>query len=101
MGPGENPSSQSVKDFAESVAPLLSRRELLTELEQGPSNDQFVLISLWHSVFKTYSEGMPHIVFMGGSLDRSYLAIFKRPLVPADLQRLWSCGSTAPTGSVL
>jgi hypothetical protein len=32
----------------------------------------------------------PNAVFMGGTADAAHLAVFRRPLVPADFVRLWS-----------
>ena len=71
-------------------ASLSTERELFVPLEGGPSNDHVAAADLWHSFLKARAKVIPNAVFMGGVADESYLAVFKRPLVPSDFVLLWS-----------
>lgn len=72
------------------AASLATERELLVPLEGGPSNDHVAAADLWHSFLKAHTKVIPNAVFMGGVPDETYLAVFKRPLVPSDFVLLWS-----------
>ena len=39
---------------------------------------------------KDLTKGVPNTVFIGGIPERTYLAVFKRPLVPRDFVQLWT-----------
>jgi type VI secretion system protein VasJ len=75
----------------EGKAPSLpNKAELFLPLDREASNDPFALAGVWHSLLKARIRSVPNAVFMGGAPDETYLAIFKRPLVPSDFVRLWS-----------
>jgi type VI secretion system protein VasJ len=59
-------------------------------LDQGPSHDQFELIGLCHLLVKSRTEMAPNAIFMGGTLEKTYCAFFRRPLAPSDFIQLWS-----------
>jgi hypothetical protein len=44
----------------------------------------------WHQAFKRHVADIPSTVFMGGSLQRSFIVFFNRPLVADDFVDLWS-----------
>ncbi len=62
-------------------------------LDRESFHDQFALISLWHRLLKKSDKTVPNAIFMGGTVERSYLAFFKRPLLTGDFVRLWSISS--------
>jgi type VI secretion system protein VasJ len=59
-------------------------------LDQGLSHDQFELIGLCHLLVKARTEIVPNVIFMGGTLEKTYCAFFRRPLTPSDFIQLWS-----------
>ncbi len=46
---------------------------------------------------KSFIKGVPNTVFVGGIPEKTFLAIFKRPLIPSDFVQLWSCASMGIT----
>jgi hypothetical protein len=44
----------------------------------------------WHQALKTYLPDTPSTVFMGGSLENTFLVLFQRPLAVDDFIGLWS-----------
>lgn len=73
---------------------LTERTELYIGLDGGPFKDQFTGIGFWHSHFKTHLNAIPNAIFMGGMLEKSYLALYRRPLVASDFLDLWSLSFT-------
>jgi type VI secretion system protein VasJ len=64
--------------------------EVFVSLDRGPCNDKIMRVSLWHLLFSESSAEVPNALFMGGTLEKAYLALFRRPLKSADFTRLWS-----------
>jgi type VI secretion system protein VasJ len=77
----------------DKVSSLSQKRDFLVPLDGGPSDDPQTLTVLWHALLKTHTSEVPNVVFMGGASDKTYLAVFKRALVPNDFVRLWSVWS--------
>jgi type VI secretion system protein VasJ len=67
--------------------------EVFVSLDRGPCNDKIMRVSLWHLLFRESAPSVPNAVFMGGTLEKGYLAFFKRPLKSADFMQLWSVSS--------
>ncbi len=67
--------------------------ETFFDLNQNPTKDCHALIHLCHKMIKDQRKEIPKTVFMGGNSLKTYLAIFRRPLVSEDFLRLWSIGS--------
>ncbi len=81
------------REISETIDRLSKKTEFLVPFEHGPSGDVFSLAILWHSLLKARLAGAPNAIFMGGVPERTYLAVFKRSLVPTDFVRLWSAVS--------
>lgn len=64
--------------------------ELHVSLDRGPVNDKIILVSLWHELASAAAKRVPTTLFMGGGLDRSFMAIYRRALAPGDFLQLWS-----------
>uniref|UniRef100_A0A831UBU3 Type VI secretion system protein TssA n=1 Tax=Geobacter metallireducens TaxID=28232 RepID=A0A831UBU3_GEOME len=64
--------------------------EFSVRLDRGPVNDKITLVSLWHLLVKGAAKGVPNVLFMGGTLERSFLASYRRALAPGDFLHLWS-----------
>ncbi|MDH4264795.1 MAG: TagF domain-containing protein [Deltaproteobacteria bacterium] len=82
-------------DFEELERQVLHRKEekeFFIHLDQEPL-DPSAWIRFWHFHFKKKGEGIPNALFMGGTLAKAFLAVFKRPLVASDFVRLWSVAS--------
>lgn len=80
-------------DLKKQASNFSEKAECFIYLDQGLFHDQITLISFWHSLFKTHVKSAPNAVFMGGTVEKTYLAFFKRPLTAADFIQLWSVSS--------
>lgn len=70
--------------------------EIYVSLDRGPFNDKIMRVSLWHLLFREAATVVPNAVFMGGTLEKAYLALFRRPLKSTDFTQLWSVSSSGP-----
>jgi type VI secretion system protein VasJ len=78
---------RELRKLAESCA---DKGEIMVSLDRGSSNDKIIRVSLWHVLFKDAAAGIPSSVFIGGTLEKGYLALFRRVLQSADFLSLWS-----------
>ncbi len=83
---------QQLKKQAESLS---ERRECFVSLDRGPCKDKILQVSLWHHLFKTSFKAQPRSLFLGGNLEKAFLAAFHRSLKTEDLVQLWSVSSTS------
>ena len=86
-------STRSFGDLESQVSKLTGGKEFFIKLDQEPI-DPSTWISFWHFLFKKKGEVIPNALFMGGTLAKAFLAVFKRPLMPSDFVRLWSVSSS-------
>ena len=82
-----------LKQLQKQAAGLASQAELFVSLERGASVDKILQISLWHHLFREIMTGAPSALFLGGTLEKAYLAVFKRSLSAPDFIQLWSVSS--------
>jgi len=87
---GSGVSSWEPHDFGTLEAGLREEKEIMVYLDEKYPHDQLTLSCLYHSAFKARSPVLPNAVFMGGTLETTYLAVFQRPLTSADFVKLWS-----------
>jgi type VI secretion system protein VasJ len=66
------------------------KAEVFISLDRGPCNDKIMHVSLWHLLSRESVKALPNAMFMGGTLDKAFLAVIKRPLKPTDFIQLWS-----------
>lgn len=79
--PGELKITEMLKQGnAESFVPL----------DQNAHHDHNALISYCHFFIKSSAKAAPNAVFMGGTFGRAFLVFYKRPLMPADFEKLWT-----------
>jgi len=82
------------KDFLDnmkaSFTSVAHDKEFFTILNPNASQGLFAMIILWHAAVRAHIAGAPSAVFMGGTPGNIYLAVFLRPLSPADFVTLWS-----------
>lgn len=91
-GPNSNTNdlSSNLRDMEEKASSASDRAELIVHLDQNPLNDQFAQVSLWHYLLKNHTKAAPYSIFMGGTVERVYLALFRRALTTGDFVQLWS-----------
>jgi type VI secretion system protein VasJ len=91
---------QQLEIFAASEhAELDSRIASLREEDpflclDGLQYDPTDLVILCHVLFRSRSSKTPNVVFLGGAVDHTYFALFRRPLRANDFNRLWSVSTT-------
>jgi type VI secretion system protein VasJ len=88
-----SPTSHNPRAVENKAASLSAETDFFVPLDDGPSNDHLAVAGLWHFFLKAHARAVPNAVFMGGVPDEAYLAVFKRPLMPADFVQLWSLWS--------
>lgn len=71
------------------IAALVKNKEMLLQLPSTTSEELLQQIIHWHMQFKSRLKQLPNAVFIGGDVARTYLAVFSRSLVSADLEKLW------------
>jgi len=74
---------------------LADKTEFFISLDRGPCNDKILPVSLWHRLFKTTVKTLPQTLFMGGTLEKAFLAGYNRNLKAADVVQLWSAATPA------
>ncbi len=83
------------KKLTEQVAGLSDKKEYFVSLDRGPCNDKILQVSLWHHLFKMTVNILPQTLFLGGTLEKAFLATYNRNLKAADAVQLWSASSGA------
>jgi type VI secretion system protein VasJ len=67
--------------------------EFLTFFDANACLDAVTAAGLWHAELMEQQAGVvPNAAFLGGILNATYLAVFRRPLMVQDFIRLWSVG---------
>jgi type VI secretion system protein VasJ len=82
-----------LRELKKLAAGNADKGEVFVSLDRGPCNDKIMRVSLWHLLFRESATGVPNAAFMGGTLEKGYLALFRRPLKSADFTQLWSVSS--------
>lgn len=82
-----------LKRLEDTVSSVSGKTVIMECLDYNSFRDHFTLVTLWHSFLKAFMPDLPNAVFMGGTPETTYFAVFKRPLLPDDFVRLWSIPS--------
>ena len=82
-----------ISQLEEGISSLSERMDCFILLDQMPPRDDFELIGLYHSLLRARMEVAPSAIFVGGTAQKPYIAVFRRPLAPSDFIRLWSITS--------
>ncbi|RPJ00069.1 MAG: DUF2094 domain-containing protein, partial [Deltaproteobacteria bacterium] len=61
--------------FGQRINVLLQSADGSICLDEGPFEDPFMRLNFWHFLLKTHSGAVPNSVFMGGTLERSYIVL--------------------------
>lgn len=81
------------RELKKTAAAHAENAEVFISLDRGPCHDKITHVSLWHLLSREASKSLPCALFMGGTLDRAYLSVFRRPLKTADFVQLWLVSS--------
>ena len=73
------------RELKKLAAANAEKAEGFISLDRGPCNDKIMHVSLWHLLSRESVKALPNAMFMGGTLDKAFLAVIKRPLKPTDL----------------
>jgi len=82
-----------IRELKKLAAAHAEKPEVFISLDRGACDDKIMHVSLWHLLARESLKLLPNAMFMGGALDKAYLAVIKRPLKPADFIQLWSVSS--------
>ncbi|NVN91505.1 MAG: type VI secretion system protein TssA [Desulfuromonadales bacterium] len=81
------------RELKKTAAAHAEKAEVFISLDRGPCHDKITHVSLWHMLSKESAKSLPSALFMGGTLDKAYLSIFRRPMKTADFVQLWLVSS--------
>lgn len=81
------------KELRKTAATYAEKPEVFISLDRGLCDDKIMHVSLWHLLSKEPAKSLPNAIFIGGTLEKAYLTIFKRPMKSSDFVQLWSVSS--------
>lgn len=81
---------KDLKEIEKQVSFSSDQAELILDLEMHSNHDQMTQANLYHTLIRRQIIASPNAIFMGGTLDRTCLAVFRRPLQTSDFIQLWS-----------
>ncbi len=81
------------KELKKTAAAHAEKPEVFISLDRGLCDDKIMHVSLWHLLSKETAKALPNAIFIGGTLEKAYLTVFKRPMKPSDFVQLWSVSS--------
>jgi type VI secretion system protein VasJ len=89
--PANNPRQEMIRKMAGDHA---AEPEFIASLDADACLDAVTTAGLWHAALtEQQQDGIaPNASFLGGLLNATYLAVFRRPLMVQDFIRLWSVG---------
>ncbi|MFH0730426.1 MAG: TagF domain-containing protein [Pseudomonadota bacterium] len=70
--------------------------EFLAPFDAAACLDAVTAAGIWHSALTEQNGTAPNATFLGGILNATFLAVFRRPLMVSDFIRLWSVGTKMP-----
>lgn len=77
-------------EIAERVSGQLGPPEIILSLGDGGSGDVGVAASLGFSRSRSRGQAAPNAVFIGGTFERTCLAVYNRSLTASDFAALWA-----------
>lgn len=85
-----SPASASLGILEERIRRASEQLEIIVSLDDETLKDQFFQVCLWHYYLKRYSKNIPNAIFMGGTMQKTFLVTLRRPLQSSDFVLLWS-----------
>lgn len=86
-------SGQYHEDFERRASAMAKMYRGFIGLDEELFTDHITRVCLWYFLLKKHSQEMPNICFIGGTLKKTFVAFFKRPLISSDFIQLWSVSS--------
>ncbi|MDX9788455.1 MAG: type VI secretion system-associated protein TagF [Desulfobacterales bacterium] len=88
------------EEMNKSLRSQLGAPEFLIPFDANACRDAVTDAGIWSSLLKDQDKTAPNATFIGGLIEKSYVAVFKRPLAVQDFIRLWSVESntSVPNG---
>ncbi len=83
-------SSGNIDEIKRELAGLILEKEAFITLDSLTYNDPNKEAAFLHFSLASFTNDFPNAVFLGGTLEKSGMAVFERPLMPTDFVRLWS-----------
>ncbi len=77
-------------NIEERAQKILNQDIFFVPLDEPWALEPIILASYYQYFWKKQGEGIPNSIFLGGSLEKTFLAFFRRPLLPEDFPNLWS-----------
>jgi type VI secretion system ImpM family protein len=74
----------------EKADDLARQQKMTAALGDGLPTAPLETAGAWHQAFNQNVDNVPSTVFMGGSLHRSFIVFFNRPLAAGDFVDLWT-----------
>lgn len=71
------------------VTKLFREKTVFITIGASGSGDPQFAVAQWHKALRSRSKEIPSALFMGGTSEKTYMAVFMRALVPLDFVRLW------------
>lgn len=81
------------RELKKTAAANADKQEVFISLDRGHCDDKILHVSLWHLLSKDSARSLPNAIFIGGTLEKAYLTVFKRPMKSSDFVQLWSVSS--------
>lgn len=90
-----------IRELKKLAGANAEKPEVFISLDRGSCDDKIMHVSLWHLLARESIKTLPNAMFMGGTLEKAYLALVKRPLKPADFIQLWSVSAPGLWNNVI
>jgi type VI secretion system protein VasJ len=88
--PDNDTVSRCQRSFDDARQPLADAQVVFCALDAWSLEDISVVSSRLHNLLKQHNPDAPNAVFIGGNIERTFLAVFRRALAPLDFVRLWA-----------
>ncbi len=88
-----DPSPIDLKEMENQASGVSDRAEVFFDLKMNSPFDQLTQVNLYHFLLRNHMKVIPNTIFMGGTMERLFLALFRRPLQTADFVQLWTVSS--------
>lgn len=85
---------KELNEMEKQVSFRSDQTEIILDLRMNSNHDQLTQVNHYHTLIRARIKAAPNVIFMGGPLERTCLALFRRPLQISDFIQLWSVSVT-------
>lgn len=90
------------RELKKTAAATAGKQEVFISLDRGSCDDKIMHVSLWHLLTReSANKSLPNAIFMGGTLEKAYMSVFKRAIKPSDFVRLWSAAAVGAEDNMI